>query len=281
MIGADDLRQFCRSAIPHPSAFDDTMINEAAFGLSRLLPALEEQRARGRRLGRQVRVLEVGAGSLILSSYLAVRGLEVTAVEPATGGFEKFNPLQQTMLDAVAREGVTLAVVRQPIEDLRLPAAFDFVLSVNALEHMREPYAAIDIMYGALAPDGALFVHCPNYDVPFDSHFGIFLITLRKSVNERIYGRRLDVPEGCWEGLTFIRQSDVRRHCRARGYPVVFNRQMLVDAVRRLDSDPIFSERMPALVRRLGRVLASRAVAPLLTSVPLRWQTPMEFVVPK
>jgi SAM-dependent methyltransferase len=275
MLGAEDLRRFCHAVITDPSDLDRMMIGEAAFGLTRVLPVLEARR------DTAPRVLEVGAGPLILAAYLACRGVDITAVEPALDHFEAFIELQHRMIDAVEEAGARLRVVRVPIEQFVSDETYDVVFTVNALEHMPDPLRAIDVMYGVLGAGGELLAHCPNYDVPFDSHFALVLLTRSKRINEAAYRRRIEPRRLLWDGLTFIRQSAVRRHCARAGYDVRFDRGMLRLAVSRLGGDALFSDRMPWLLRAGGRAVADRRLAALLTRVPLRYQTPMEFVIRK
>jgi SAM-dependent methyltransferase len=272
---ADDLRRFCAGIVPAPSPFDEMQINEAVFGLSRLREGLKA------RADRAPRLLEVGAGHLILSSYLACRGFEVTAVEPLKDHFESFSELHARMRRHAEAAGAPLTVLQCAIEAIDARDAFDVVLCVNALEHMKDPLGALDIMHGAARPGGVVIAHCPNYDVPFDSHLGIVLITLNKRVNEWLYRDRIARRQECWDGLTFIRQSALRRHCAAKGYDVVFNGHTLEQAVVRLREDPVFAARMPLPLRAAARLLASPRIAAALGRVPLRFQTPMEFVLSK
>ena len=272
---SDDIRRFCAEIIPVPSPFDETMINEAVFGLSRLREVLKS------RADRAPRVLEVGAGHLILSSYLACRGFEVTAVEPLTDGFESFSELHTRMLYHAKAAGAQLTVMQCASDALDAHDAFDVVICVNALEHMKDPMGALDVMHRAVRPGGVVLAHCPNYDVPFDSHLGIVLITLSKRVNEWLYRDRIARRQDCWDGLTFVRQSALRRHCATRGYDVAFNSRMLEQAVLRVSEDSVFAARMPLPLRVAVRLLGRPRVAAALSYVPLRFQTPMEFVLSK
>src|SRR5262245_23777005 len=251
------------------------MINEAVFGLSRLRDVLQMRPIRAARL------LEVGAGHLILSTYLACRGFDVTAVEPLTEGFEAFSALYARMIEHARSAGAPLTVQRCAIESIAERDAFDAVLCVNALEHMKDPLTAIDVMHAAVRPGGLVIVHCPNYDIPFDSHLGIVLVTLNKRLNQRLYRRRIERRQECWDGLTFVRQSALRRHLAARGYDAAFNRRMLEHAIVRLRQDPVFSARMPRPLRLAARLLTWSAVTAALARVPPRFQTPMEFVLSK
>src|SRR5262249_51184634 len=118
-------------------------------------------------------------------------------------------------------------------------------------------------------------------DIPFDSHLGIVLVTLNKRLNQRLYRRRIERRQECWDGLTFVRQSALRRHLAARGYDAAFNRRMLEHAIVRLRQDPVFSARMPRPLRLAARLLTWSAVTAALARVPPRFQTPMEFVLSK
>jgi len=274
-LSRHDLRAFCESVMPAPSAAQLTQINEAVFGLSRMLPFLQRLQP------ATSRVLEVGAGSLMLSTYLASRGFDVTALEPMSDEFECFVDLARPLREAAQRARAPLTLLQQSIDDFDVTQAFDLVFSINALEHMAEPFRAIDVMSAAVRPGGRLVIHCPNYDVPFDSHFGIVLLSLSKRFNALVYHRRVASRPGIWDGLSFVRLSRVRRHCATRGYDIVFNRHTLHDAVARLRDDVIFAERMPWFLRRLCRGLLYPPIAALLTRVPVRFQSPMEFVMYK
>jgi SAM-dependent methyltransferase len=272
---AVDLRRFCAGIIAEPSPFDEMMINEAAFGLSRVREVLKT------RADPASRLLEVGAGHLILSSYLACRGFDMTAVEPLTDGFESFSDLHSRMAAYATSVAAPLTVLGCAIEAIDARDSFDVVFCVNALEHMKDPFTALDVMHRATRPGGVVVVHCPNYDVPFDSHLGIVLITLNKRVNGWFYRDRIARRQQCWDGLTFIRHSALRRHFAAKGYRVVFNTRMMEHAVVRLVEDPVFFARMPRPLRAAAQLLAQPRVAAALGRLPLRLQTPMEFVLSK
>ena len=271
----DDLRSFCAAILPAPSPFDATMINEAVFGLSRLREVFETQAV------SPTRLLEVGAGHAILSSYLACRGFAVTAVEPLTDGFENFSDLHARTVAHAAAAGAALTVLGCSIAEIDLHDVFDVVFCVNALEHMKDPIGAVDVMHRAVRPGGLVLVHCPNYDVPFDSHLGIVLISRNKRVNEWIFRRRIERRREIWDGLTFVRHSTLRRHFAAKGYHVAFNGRTLEQAIVRLGEDPVFSARMPRPLRAAARLLARPQVVAALRRLPPRFQTPMEFVLSK
>lgn len=269
-----DLVRFCSEIFPK-EPMSDRFVNEARYGLSRLLPSLVS-------LHREhLDVLEIGAGSCILSAYLASKQLSVTALEPLGPEFDFFADLQGRVLDFCRQKSIPLKLVRVTGEQLELPQQFDFAFTINALEHMRDPLVTIDNMCGSLKPGGLIFIHCPNYTIPFDSHFNILLITRSKWLNEWLYQTKINRSPDLWNELNFIRYVDVRRHLVHRCAGFAFNHSVMQDLVIRLVEDPIFAERMPFVVRAIGATLRYTGLIRCLNRIPARFQTPMEVTIKK
>jgi SAM-dependent methyltransferase len=269
-----DLIEFCSEILPKDSMCQ-RFVNEARFGLSRLLPVL------GLRRSEHLDILEVGAGNCILSAYLASKRYRMTALEPMGPEFGFFSDLQNQMLDFCQRKGIVLNLLRTTGEQLELKSRFDVAFTINALEHMRDPLFTLDKMVASLKPGGVMLAHCPNYTVPFDTHFNILLITRSKSLNEWLYRSKIARYRDVWDELNFIRYADVRRHLAARGLDFTFNRAVMRDLTVRLLSDPIFAERMPSIVRAIGATFKSTGLLGILHLVPVRLQTPMEVLIMK
>ena len=269
-----DLVRFCSEIFPDQPMYQ-RMVNEARFGLSRVLPVLAS-------LGRDhPEVLEVGAGSCILSAYLASRNVRITALEPLGPEFDFFTDLQSRVLDFCRRKGIPFDVVRATGEQIDILERFDLAFTINALEHMRDPLLTLDNMLRSLKPGGALLAHCPNYTVPLEVHFNILLVTRSKPINEWLYRSKIARYPAVWKELNFIRYIDVRRHLRRRGSSFTFNTSVLRDAVRRLLDDPIFAQRMPMPVRVIGSILRYTGLVQALGLLPARLQTPMEVLIRK
>lgn len=268
-----DLVSFYSGQLPE-GQLCELQVNEARFGLSRLLPVLSS-------LGRESRVLEVGAGTCILSAYLASKGLRVTALEPLGPEFDFMAELQARVVDLCRSRGIALEMLRKTGEQLDLENRFDVAFTINALEHMSDPLLVIDNMYRALAPGGVLLGHCPNYTVPLEVHFNILLITRSKRINEWFYRRKIQKFPQVWQKLNFIRQIDLRRHLQWRSLSFTFNTSVFRDAVRRLMDDPIFAQRMPMPMRAIGRMQCATGGVHALGLVPAGLQTPMEVLVRK
>lgn len=268
-----DLVRFCSEILPEGTY--EMFVNEARFGLSRLLPILSAVDL------EMLNVLEVGAGSCLLSAYLASCGLRVTALEPLGSEFDFFADLQTRVIDFCRRREIPLQLIRKRAEHLELAGDFDVVFTINALEHMRDPLLSIDNMYRALKPGGTLLVHCPNYTIPLEVHLNIFLVTRSKRLNEWLYRSRIERRQGIWDELNFVRYRDIRSHLKSRKMQFEFNQSVERDLVLRLFNDPMFAQRMPAVVRTTCSVLNRLGLLNKLDRIPVRFQTPMEVAIKK
>jgi 2-polyprenyl-3-methyl-5-hydroxy-6-metoxy-1,4-benzoquinol methylase len=273
-LSESDLVRFCSEIFPKEPIYE-RFVNEARFGLSRVLRTVSLFDP------ETVEVLEVGAGSCILSSYLASKRLHVTAVEPLGPEFDFFTDLQNRVLAFCRRNSIELKLVRSTGEQLDLSGRFDIAFTINALEHMRDPLLTIDNMYKSLKPGGVVLVHCPNYTIPFEVHFNIFLVTRSKPINEWLYRSTISRYPKVWDELNFVRYADVRQHLVDRRANFAFEGSVMHDLVARLLNDRIFAERMPAIVRAVGAMLRYTGLLHALTYVPPRFQTPMEVHIKK
>jgi len=269
-----ELVRFCWDIAPRTPMYE-IFVNEARFSLARLLPILSGWN------GKTLDILEVGAGSCMLAAYLASTNLCVTAVEPLASDFDCFVDLQHRVLEYCRQRDVPINVLRTIGEQLDLTERFDLAFTVNSLEHMRDPLLTLDNMYRSLRPGGILLAHCPNYTIPFDSHFNILLVTRSKPVNEWLYRSRIDRYPDVWKELNFIRYADVRRHLVRRGLAFRFNQSIMADMITRTSNDQIFADRMPGMVRAISKFVQATGLLKALRLVPARWQTPMEVLIQK
>jgi hypothetical protein len=146
---------------------------------------------------------------------------------------------------------------------------------------MRDPLLTIDNMYDSLKPGGVALVHCPNYTIPFEVHFNLFLVTRSKPINEWLYRSRISQYPKVWDELNFVRYVDVRRHLVKRRVNFSFDHSVMRELVVRLMDDPVFAVRMPAVVRVIGAMLRHTGLLYALIYVPARFQTPMEVHIRK
>ncbi len=118
----DEIGQFISRTAPALSPLFTLWAGEAKFGRALIDRDL-------RRLGPGAGILEVGAGSFMLSCILQREGFRVTALEPTGGAFSHFTQLQAFVLDHAARDGMAPTVLAATGETLALEGQFDFAFS--------------------------------------------------------------------------------------------------------------------------------------------------------
>ncbi len=118
-------------------------------------------------------ILEVGAGSMILSCQLASEGYTVTALEPTGEGFSHFEKLRSIVLEQAEIAGQTPNLLFIPAEKLTDKDLYDFAFSINVMEHVQDVESVVYKVAEALRPSGVYHFTCPNYSFPYEPHFNI------------------------------------------------------------------------------------------------------------
>lgn len=166
-----------------------------------------------------VRILDVGAGPLTaVGKKLAGKTLEITAVDALANEYDVF-------LDRY-RVVPLIRTAYLPAEDVAghfAPGSFDLAFSRNALDHTRDPFAAIEGMLTVLRPGGWLVLwHFENegraaqyvgfHQWNFQGVDGRFLIESRDGEVTDV-GAALDhlAPFTCWKHGPFITVHAQRR----------------------------------------------------------------------
>jgi 2-polyprenyl-3-methyl-5-hydroxy-6-metoxy-1,4-benzoquinol methylase len=155
------------------------------------------------KLNKEADILEVGGGILALSVQLASEGFQITAVEPVGEGFTGISYIMEIFLEISRNENLRIQLIRHPIEACEFKGEFDFIFSINVLEHLKNPYLVMIQLVGILKEDGSCRIFCPNYDFPYEPHFqkwmyqrknGAFYLPLSKAKTSMI-----EISE--WEGV--------------------------------------------------------------------------------
>jgi SAM-dependent methyltransferase len=122
--------------------------------------------------GSELRVLELGCGYRA-TQLLALRD----RLKEGTGVDFKIAPELRAIPGLIFHEG--------PIEDT-LPrlatGAYDVVLLISVLEHLREPLAALTVAQRLLRPGGVLLVNVPTWRGKFFLEFSAFRLGLSPRV---------------------------------------------------------------------------------------------------
>jgi 2-polyprenyl-3-methyl-5-hydroxy-6-metoxy-1,4-benzoquinol methylase len=264
----DEIGRIVSRTAPALSALFALWAGEARFGRALIDPDL-------RRLRPGAGILEVGAGSFMLSCVLQREGFLVTALEPTGSGFSHFRQLQAIVLDHAARAGMAPAVLPATGETLALKEPFDFAFSVNVMEHVGDVGQVLQRVHRSLMPGAAYRFVCPNYAFPYDPHFNIPTL-FNRSLTHRLLRPWIKdsavIPDsaGMWASLNWITVSQVRRLCRARlSVEPAFNPDILAWFFERALSDPEFQARRGRLFTGLLKLIERLQLARLVRIVPV------------
>ena len=112
-------------------------------------------------------ILEVGSGHGTLAVELALVGAKVTAVEPCAA----WRALSE---ERVAALSLPIRHYGSDAHALPFPdCSFDACISLQVLEHVRDPTEVISEIARVLRPGGAVYVSCENYLAFREQHYGV------------------------------------------------------------------------------------------------------------
>ena len=268
----DEFRQLFRET----GKFSEAEINEeihnfceqSVYGFQVVSPYLPSEPS------KEFRILEVGAGSMVLSAYLGLMGFDVVPLEPVGVGFDFLLYFKAE----VNRRYPFLKPLDKGAELLEAQdGQFDLIASVNVVEHLDDPLLALDQMVKRLKPGGKMMHSCPNYLIPYDPHFGIPLWPQGPERSGALFAKQIARNPGLWESVNFITSKTIAKHFGAQ---VQFKKGLLASAFNRLKTDPAYGSRHKTLLK-LRLILAASGVLWLLGKLPGEYATPMEFVVQK
>ena len=154
------------------------LIAEAGNGFALMAPYLDA-------LPAGARVLEVGSGAAILLAQLtqSYPHVAITGLEPIGAGFA----FAEATLDRLTQT-IPLDLRRVGYEGLTGDERFDLIFSINVFEHLPDWRDFLRFTAERLTPTGRCVIYCPNYGLPYESHFSLPIIA-SKALTRRIFRR--------------------------------------------------------------------------------------------
>lgn len=285
IVQRDDFSYFIAGArasvteqCPNQQEYFDIYANEARFGFS-----VVETEFNALQPGSLI--MEVGAGMLLLSGYLAKRGMKVYALEPIAGGFSHFRELQNAVLRYYEKIGLKLNLIESPIESFSDTEYFDYVYSINVFEHISDVERGLSNAYLSLKIGGGLRVYCPNYHFPYEPHFNIPTL-FDKRLTESVFkssimkSSQMHETQETWDALNWINVFQVRRLFRKRfGKEPTFNHLAMYQIVSRVLSDPQFTARRSRWVFTVLQMLNQIGFLQLFKFFPVLFSPVMDFSI--
>jgi SAM-dependent methyltransferase len=224
------------------------------------------------------KVLEIGAGLCIFSLFLKSEGFNIIALEPSLGGYGLFEKMKNEILLNYPNLG--LEVLNIPADKLEseMHGYFDLIFSNNVIEHIPNLDESFLSMRNVLEADGKMLHSCPNYIVPYEPHFGVFVIKPFSPLFKRMF--RVDLKENAevWDSLNFITYFDVKRIAKENNLIVSYKKEILYDSLLRLDNDEIFYARHAGgFVHKVFLILKRTRLLKMIKYFPVLLSTPMAF----
>ncbi len=207
-------------------------INDAEFTLNLLKPYLNHE----------IKILEVGGGLHLLSSYLLKQGYNITSIEP--GGFSFYvDKLRKNILNILDNENTYTT----SLEDFDTKDKFDLIFSINVLEHTESILEHIECQINLLSDNSskALF-RAPNYSIPFEPHFYKFFIPfLPQFTFKSLYRKKLIKEFGEERYLEIL--ASINFNCKfslINKYFSIETKNPITEILQRLENDNLFNERI-------------------------------------
>lgn len=272
-----DVRASVLGQCPKLLEIFDIYANEARFGFSVI-----EMEFNALKPGSSI--MEVGAGLLLLSGYLANRGMKIHALEPIAGGFSHFRELQNAVMSYYERIDLKLNLIESPIESFSDTECFDYVYSINVFEHISDIEKGLSNAYLSLKAGGYLRVYCPNYHFPYEPHFNILTLFDKRLTGflfkSAIASSPMQSAQETWDALNWINVSRVRKLFRKRfGNEPRFNQLATYQIVSRVLYDPQFTARRSKWMFTVLQMLDRTGFLRLFKFLPVMITPVMDFNV--
>ena len=228
-------------------------------------------------LNTNSKILEVGAGCLALSVQLASEGYDVTAVEPIGIGFSPLKFLLESYLELTSTERIPITFLNTKIEDYNNLELFDYVFSINVMEHVEDLELVIKSILSLMKPESVYRINCPNYNFPYEPHFGKWLwkrnnsafVLSKSSLSENIL--RQDDKLGLLLSLNYITLKKIRSISNNFGCKMNIDTDALYSLVTRSLNDPELQSRHRPMMR-LVKTLKITGLTKILKLWPPNFQ---------
>ena len=200
-------------------------------------------------------VLEVGGGILALAIQLASEGFKVTSVEPVGEGFTDIAYIMKIFAEIGKDENLKFNLVESPIEDCRFNHKFEFIFSINVMEHLKDPYLVLIKIVDFLASKGKYRFFCPNYDFPYEPHYSKWIFRRMNNAyflsESRAATSKLDYQSnpGLHRSLNYLTVKKLRGAFKDLiDMEIRFNKIAFYDLARREMNDSVLANRHKKLV---------------------------------
>jgi 2-polyprenyl-3-methyl-5-hydroxy-6-metoxy-1,4-benzoquinol methylase len=234
-------------------------------------------------LDSDAEILEVGGGILALAIQLASEGFKVTSVEPIGEGFAGIQFIMKVFLKIASDENLHFQLERSPIENCHFDQKFDFIFSINVMEHLKDPYSVLLKLNEMQNQGGKYRFMCPNYDFPYEPHFGKWLY-LRKNKTFFLHESRLnsDLEEvvQLYNSINYISSKKLTSFMYSNDISFQFNKLALFNLLSRSLEDLGLQQRHSNLYKIVKYIHRLKLIH-LTKLIPAKIQPIMDIIISK
>jgi 2-polyprenyl-3-methyl-5-hydroxy-6-metoxy-1,4-benzoquinol methylase len=228
-------------------------------------------------LDPESKILEVGGGIMLLASQLATEGYQVTSVEPVGMGFSDIEYLKGIVIEKGQADGISLTTDQRRIEEFSSDNVFEYIFSINVMEHLINPYHTLSELMKFLGPSGIYRFFCPNYDFPYEPHFSKWMFKRKnKSFHlskAAVMNSKIDLTdsEGLYDSLNFITAAKLKKNLTDGNIELNFNKDAFKNIIERSLNDVGLGDRHPRLVK-LVKFAKNLGIVKVAEKFPVKFQ---------
>ncbi len=186
------------------------------------------------------KLLEIGGGIGIVNVWLQHKGYSIVSIEPSDDAHSDYYEIGSHIINSLSLDQDKWLSLE--VEDLdKINDKYDLIFSNNVLEHLSDLKLAFKRMSEKMEATGLMRHNCPNYQVPYEPHFGIFLIPGMEKKMPVLFPYLRD--DHLWKSLNFIKSSSVKNICTQLNLCIKFDEGVFYKTVKRLYSDINFLQR--------------------------------------
>ena len=229
-------------------------------------------------------ILEVGGGILALAIQLASEGFKVTTVEPVGEGFTGISFIMNIYSEIARIENLVFTLIKSPIEDCTFDHKFEFIFSINVMEHLNDPLLVLNQIKEILEKGSNYRFFCPNYDFPYEPHFGKILWKRKRGsfYLEFDRARRTELGNmdsvGLYNSLNFITVAKLQAFSKETSLLLKFNSHAFYNLLQRSMSDPGLRARHRTFVPMVDLLSQTKFIG-LSKLLPTRLQPVMDVTL--
>ena len=226
------------------------------------------------------RILEIGAGTGLVSHVLKNSGFEIDAIEPSSLAFGFMRELSFQLKSILESEGLLTCNIQDTIlENYNSKKKYDLIFSSHVLEHVADIPTCFKKI-AELSDVNAKSIHlCPNYIVPFEPHLGHWIVPFAREFNYSIFRKSYKQKKSIWDNINFITSSEVKRVAKTNGFKVNFDRSILQFYLNRYNGNSELRNRHDS--KLMSFVVSLLLQCKIYKFVPAELQSPMLFTLTK